>query len=86
MIPAVTLTPPHPSMLRLVSSFPSSTNTTVTWQSIGGVNYSLERSISLSSPFALLATKIIGQAGTTSFADTNTASLVAAFYRVGVRH
>jgi hypothetical protein len=41
-------------------------------ESVAGVNYLLERSANLASPFTLLATNIVGQAGTTSYADTNT--------------
>jgi len=48
---------------------------TVTWQSIAGVNYFLERSTNLaaSPPFTLLAPNLLGQPGTTSFTDTNAA-------------
>ena len=61
------------------------TNATVTWQSVAGVNYFLERSANLASPFTLLATNIIGQAGTTSYADTNATGAGPFFYRVGVK-
>ena len=71
-------------MLRLLSPSITSTNATVTWQSVAGVNYSLERSANLSSPFALLATNIVGQAGTTSYADTDATGAGPFFYRVGV--
>jgi hypothetical protein len=73
------------SVLRLVSAAPTGANVTVSWQSVGGVNYFLERSASLASPFALLATNILGRAGTTSWADTNAAGAGAVFYRVGVK-
>ena len=39
------------SVLRMVSALPTSTNATVTWQSVAGVNYFLERSTNLASPF-----------------------------------
>jgi hypothetical protein len=54
--------------------------------SLAGVNYFLERSTNLSAspPFTLLAPELAGQPGTTSFTDTNAASLAPLFYRVGV--
>jgi hypothetical protein len=73
------------SALRLLSATPTSTNSTVTWQSVAGVNYFLERSGNLASPFTLLATNIVGQAGTTSYTDTNAAGAGPFFYRVGVQ-
>jgi hypothetical protein len=72
------------SVLRMVSATPTSTNATVTWQSVAGVNYFLDRSANLASPFTLLATNIVGQAGTTSCTDTNATGAGAFFYRVGV--
>jgi hypothetical protein len=73
------------SVLRMVSALPTSTNVTVTWQSVAGVNYFLERSADPAAPFTLLATNILGQAGTTSYADTNAAGKGPFFYRVGVK-
>ncbi|MBI3851071.1 MAG: hypothetical protein HY298_12460 [Verrucomicrobia bacterium] len=51
------------SVLRLLSATPSGTNVTVSWQSVAGVNYFLERSTNLASipPFTPLATGIPGQ-------------------------
>ena len=72
------------SALRLLSAAPSGTSVTVTWQSVAGVSYSLKRSANLASPFTLVATNIIGQAGTTSYADTNATGAGPFFYRVGV--
>ncbi len=73
------------SVLRMVSALPTSTNATVTWQSVAGVNYLLERSANPATPFTLLATNILGQAGTTSYGDTNAAGARSFFYRVGVK-
>jgi hypothetical protein len=73
------------SALRLLSPSITNTNVTVAWQSVAGVNYFLERSASLASPFTLVATNIIGQAGTTSYADTNATAAGPFFYRVGVK-
>ena len=73
------------SVLRMVSALPTSTNATVTWQSVAGVNYFLERSANPAAPFTLLATNILGQAGTTSYVDTNAPGAGPFFYRVGIR-
>jgi hypothetical protein len=76
------------SVLRLLSVTRAGTNVTVTWQSVTGASYFLERSTNLSaSPsFTPLATDIVGQPGTTTFIDTNTLGLGRLFYRVGVRN
>jgi hypothetical protein len=73
------------SALRMVSAVPVGANVVVTWQSVGGVRYTLERSMLLTSQFTVLATNIIGQGVTTTFTDTNAASLTLVFYRVGVK-
>jgi hypothetical protein len=72
------------SALRLLPAVPTGTNVTVTWQSVAGVNYFLERGTNLASPFTLLATNIVGQGDTTIYTDTNAAGLAPLFYRVGV--
>ena len=74
------------SALRLLSASPAGTNVTVTWQSVAGVSYFLERCTNLVSlpPFGPLATNLPGQSGTTSFTDTNAVRLAPLFYRVGV--
>jgi hypothetical protein len=74
------------SGLRLLSASPAGTNVTVTWQSVAGVSYFLERSTNLSAspPFNLLAPNLPGQTNATSFTDTNAARLTPLFYRVGV--
>jgi hypothetical protein len=74
------------SVLRLLSASPDGTNITVTWQSVEGVSYFLERSTSLGGPpcFVPVATTIVGKPGSTSFTDTNAAALAPRFYRVGV--
>jgi hypothetical protein len=75
------------SALRLLSATPVGTNVTVSWQSVAGVNYFLERSTNLaSSPvFTPLATGIPGQGGTTTYTDTDAGRLAPLFYRVGVQ-
>jgi hypothetical protein len=72
------------SALRLVSAVPTNTSVTVSWQSVAGMNYFLERSTNLSLPFTLLATNLVGQAGTTSYTYTDAGGPLPGFYRVGV--
>jgi hypothetical protein len=74
------------SVLLMVEARPAGTNVTVTWQSVAGITYWLERCTGLAGhpAFSLLATNLLGQAGTTSYTDTNAAGRVRSFYRVGV--
>ena len=75
------------SSLRLIIPALTGTNVTVAWQSVAGVNYSLDRSPNLTttSPvFRALAKDIPGQAGTTTYSDTNTFGTGPFIYRVGV--
>jgi len=74
------------SALRMVSALPAGTNVLVSWQSVAGVKYCLLRSTSLwaGSPMRLLATNLVGQAGTTTYTDINAARLAPVYYRVGV--
>ena len=71
-------------MLRLLSASSDGTNVTVTWQSVAGLNYFLERTTNLTSPLAPLASNLLGQPGATTYTDPNAASLAPLFYRVGV--
>jgi len=73
------------SVLRLLVPSITSTRTAVTWESVAGITYFLERGTNLAAPFGLLATNTIGQAGTTSCGDTNRAGPGPLFYRVGVK-
>jgi hypothetical protein len=74
------------SVLRVLTPTPSGINLTVSWQSVLGIGYLLERSTNLGVPnsFRTLATNLPGQVGTTPFTDTNAAGLGQLFYRVGV--
>jgi hypothetical protein len=58
----------------------------VTWQSVGGVPYFLERSTKLGDQpaFSLLQSNLVGQPGRTSYTDTNAVGPGPFFYRVGV--
>jgi hypothetical protein len=82
------LTDPANALSRLRLLSPQSThgtNVTVSWQSVEGVSYFLDRSTDLSpSSFTPLASDILGQPGTTTFMDTNAVTGPRLFYRVGV--
>jgi hypothetical protein len=79
--------PTNPLMnLRLVSAVPIGANVAVRWKSTAGVKYFLERSTNPASPFALLATNLVGQLSEFVYTDTNAAGRRPFFYRVGVRY
>ena len=74
------------SALRLVSVVPAGPTVLVSWRSVAGVTYRVERSTNLLAKpaFAALATNVVGSGGVTLFADTNGVDARARFYRVGV--
>jgi hypothetical protein len=74
------------SVLRLLSAASTGPAVTVTWQSVSGLPYFLERSTNLSvtPAFTLLATNVVGEVNTTSFADTNVTGFTPLLYRVGI--
>lgn len=74
------------SALRLLAPVVTPTNVIVTWQSVVGVSYFLERNTNLAAPasFTTVATNIFGQPGATTCLDTN-ATGSSLFYRVGVQ-
>jgi hypothetical protein len=79
--------PTNPSSaLRLLAPQRTGTDVNVTWQSVAGVNYFLERSRNLgaSPPFSLVVTNLPGWPGTTSYTDTTATNAGPYFYRVGV--
>jgi len=73
------------SALRLLPPRPSGADLVVCWESVPNRLYFLERSTNLAaSPrFLPLATNLPGQAGTTTYTDTNAARGAPCFYRVG---
>jgi hypothetical protein len=74
------------SALRLMPPVMAGPNVAVTWRSVAGLTYFIERAANLPAPpvFTLLATGIRGQPGMTSFTDTNALGAGPWFYRVGV--
>ncbi len=73
------------SVLALVSSVPDPADggVDVTWQSVNGIYYNLERSTDLQS-FTTIQTAIPGQPGTT-YTDTTATDLGHCFYRINVQ-
>jgi hypothetical protein len=74
------------SVLRLLTPVSDGTNLTVSWESVAGRSYFLERAPDLSgtSAFTPIASNVLGQANITSCVDTNAVGSSPRFYRVGV--
>jgi hypothetical protein len=75
------------SALRVVSVSWTGIGVTLSWQSVAGVHYFVERGTDLTKPgpaFVPLATNIPGQDGITTYYDTTIEGAGGFFYRVGV--
>jgi hypothetical protein len=59
----------------------------VTWQSVSGITYYLQRGTNLAAPsaFSTIQSNLVGQVGTTTYTDTGAAGPGPFFYRVGVQ-
>ena len=82
------LDPTNPSsVLKMAGANNSGTNIVVTWQSVTNITYFLQRATNLSEQpaFQPLASNVVGQAGMTSYTDTNAPAPGPYFYRVGVQ-
>jgi hypothetical protein len=80
------LNPTNPaSVLALLSSVPDPAigGVAVTWQSVNGIYYNLERSTGLQS-YTTIQAAIPGQPGTTAYTDTTATNLGHCFYRINV--
>jgi hypothetical protein len=81
------LNPTNPASVLVMLSPPVTNNTTgitVTWQSVSGILYNLQRTTNLLTPFSTIQSNIVGNAGTTSYMDTSATNNIPYFYRVGV--
>jgi hypothetical protein len=74
------------SLLKMVpvAQTNNSGGVTVTWQSVAGINYFLQRGSDLALPLSTIESNIAGQDGTTSYDDETATDGVPYFYRVGV--
>jgi hypothetical protein len=74
------------SVLRMMVPSNSLSGLTITWQSVPGKAYYLERSSNLSAQpaFSLIESNIFGQGYTTSFIDSSGPLLGPVIYRVGI--
>jgi hypothetical protein len=76
------------SVLALFSPTPTNNpaGLVIRWESVTNINYFVQRSTNLTAQpaFTTLQSNIVGQAGTTSYTDTNATGLGPFFYRVGV--
>jgi hypothetical protein len=73
------------SSLKILSIGNIDVTNSVIWQSVSGIRYYIQRTMDLNQPFAAIQSNIVGQAGVTSFTDTNAGGLGPWFYRVGVQ-
>jgi hypothetical protein len=75
------------SMLNMLVPVNNNSGVTVSWESARGKTYFLQRSTNflLKPTFSTIQSSIVGQAGTTSFTDTNADRAAPYFYRVGVQ-
>ena len=75
------------SVLKLLALSNSTSGLTLTWQSVSGKTYFLQRStnLTLQPAFSSLQSNLVGLPNTTSFTDTNAKGAGPYFYRVGVQ-
>ena len=77
------------AVLQIISAVPANnfSRVNVTWQSVGGVNYFVQRGSDLSAQpiFSTLQSNIVGQADSTTYLDTSAVGSGPYFYRVGVQ-
>jgi hypothetical protein len=75
------------SALRMLPPLANGSSATISWQSVTNVIYYLQRGSNFSGApsFSTIQSNILGQAGVTSFGDTDSPSAGAFYYRVGVQ-
>jgi hypothetical protein len=82
------LNPTNPASILAMLPQPATNSTagvTVSWESVSGIIYFIQRSSSLAAGFMTIQSNIVGQAGTTSYSDTSAIGNGPYFYRVGVQ-
>ena len=72
------------SVLKLLSPQSEPDGLVITWQSVSGQLYDLERAIDGTGSLSILRSGILGQAGLTSVTDTNFDGVTSSIYRVAV--
>jgi hypothetical protein len=76
------------SVLQFLAPVADGTNLTLSWQSVAGVTYALERSTNLGKApcfgYSMIVTTRTGQGGTATYTITNAIAAGTGFYRVGV--
>ncbi|HEX3358652.1 MAG TPA: choice-of-anchor Q domain-containing protein, partial [Tepidisphaeraceae bacterium] len=75
------------SALKAATPSRDSSGITITWQSVSGMTYYIQRATNLAAnpAFIPIHSNIVGQAGTTSYKDTGATEGGPYFYRVGVQ-
>ncbi len=75
------------SVLKILNPATESSGLTVSWESVSGKTYYLQRSTdpTFPPPATFVQSNIVGQAATTVFTDTNTVGAGPYFYRVGIQ-
>jgi parallel beta-helix repeat protein len=76
------------SVLKMLTLSKSASGLVVSWQSVSGMKYCLQRSSNLAvhPAFSTLQTNITGQAGTTTYPDTDSPGDGPFFYRVSIQY
>ncbi|HZQ45641.1 MAG TPA: thrombospondin type 3 repeat-containing protein, partial [Verrucomicrobiae bacterium] len=75
------------SVLKMLGVSSNAQGLIVSWQSVSGRNYYVQRSSNLSvlGSFATLQSNILGKAGTMSYSDNTATNGGPYYYRVGVK-
>jgi hypothetical protein len=73
------------SVLKMSSATNGIPGMVVTWQSVSGITYYLQRSSDLAGGFSSIVSNLVGQVGSNSYPDTTATNAGPYFYRVGVQ-